>query len=140
MRIGIGKKEGEAGHLCFAVRVPFLVPVQLELHRETEKRSDRSPDYAVMIEGQRAGALWKRTPNNGGDPFLSGMVESPAFSGGKLEVAVFAAKEPERKGEMDMVWRPAREDQGQQGIGGGGGGASSGATVPPPDEDDDIPF
>lgn len=135
MRIGIGKKEGEAGHLHFAVRIPFLSPVQLVLQKEEQKRSDRSPDYSVMIEGQRAGALWKRTPNNGGPAFLSGMIESPAFAGGKLEVAIFAAKEDERKGEMDMVWRPARDEAPQ----GGNGGGESGAQVAV-DDDDEIPF
>ena len=137
MRIGIGQKEGEAGALHFSVRIPFLAPVQLTLHKETEKRSDRSPDYAVIIEGQRSGALWKRTPNNGGEAFLSGMIESPAFAGGKLEVAVFAAKEDDRKGQMDMVWRPARDDDR---AGGGGAGHQAPAPAPPSDEDDDIPF
>lgn len=120
MQIGTGKKNEETGVIRFDVRIPFLAPAALEVIPNPE-HADKRPDFLVLYGGDRAGALWKRTPTNGGPPFLSGNVESPIFPGGRMEVAVFCVTEGDRAGEYDMTWRPAREAGAQSGNGASGG-------------------
>jgi hypothetical protein len=78
-------------------------------------------------------------PKAGGEAYLSGVLEGPAFSEGRLEVAVFAAK---REGsQKDLVWRPRQE----RAEGAERPARTEATAVPPPvsrgaEEDDDIPF
>lgn len=105
MRIGIGKKQ-ESGAIAFDVDIPGLAPFPVWLERN-ETPGERGPAWIATYRGERCGALWKRVPKQGGEAFLSGVLESPAFSGGRLEVAVFVAKNG--PGHMDMVWRPEQD-------------------------------
>ena len=106
MRIGIGKKSGDG--FTFEVRIPFLAPATLDLHL-VEHPGERAPHWHILHGGERCGALWRRVPKGGGDAFLSGHIESPLFPGGKLEIAIFAAKEG--SGQKDMVWRPRESER-----------------------------
>lgn len=111
MRIGTGKKNAATGNLEFVVKIPFLGSEAVLLVRQ-EKKAESSPDYAIEIGGMRVGAVWRRTPRGGGEAFLSGPMESPVFPGGKIEIAIFASKDEDRKGEMDVLWSPPREFRG----------------------------
>jgi uncharacterized protein (DUF736 family) len=140
MRIAIGKKQA-SGRYQFQVAAPFLPADTIEIG-EAEKTKDNAPDWVVTHHGERCGAFWKRTPRGGGDTFLSGHLESPAFPGGKLEVAIFILRDGERRGEMDMIWSPPRDRNGSAGS--NQGSASAPATSAPTStagaDDDDIPF
>lgn len=109
MRIGIvGKKDGV---FVGIIDIPFLGKLQVALEK-VESQKDQAPAYRIHWDhatGESIGALWKRTPSGGGDAFLSGHLESPVFPGGKCEIAMFAAKEPERRGQLDVTWRPRPE-------------------------------
>jgi uncharacterized protein (DUF736 family) len=137
MNIGTGTKN-EAGHLEFnAVSLPFLRAEKFVLVK-LEKTKDRSPDYAVHLgsaEGQRIGAVWKETPRGGGDPYLAGHVESPAFATGRLRFAIFSAKDDSRKGQLDMVWNADRDQPAARPA------AAAADSAPTADPDgDEIPF
>ena len=110
MNIGTGQKN-ESGHLEFnAVSLPFLRAEKVVLVK-AEKNKDNSPDYHIHLstaDGPRCGAIWKRTPNGGGDPYLQGSLESPAFPGGRANIAIFASKDEAAKGQLDMVWSPPK--------------------------------
>jgi len=133
MNIGIGTKN-EAGHLEFpTVVLPFLRAEKVVLVK-VEKSKERSPDYAIHLgdaTGPRCGAIWKETPRRGGDAYLAGHIESPIFTGGRLRIAIFAAKDDARKGQLDMVWNSEREHLADP-------APTAGAA--PPDDGDDIPF
>lgn len=137
MRIAIGKKS-ETG-LLFEVEIPGLNAFFITLVR-SEQQSDRAPDWHALYEGQRCGAFWKKIPNGGGEAFLSGHLESPLFPGGRLEVAVFTAKES--GSQKDMVWSPRREDRSASSDRTAASSTSTSATAAGPEsgEDDDIPF
>lgn len=135
MRIGIGKKS-EHG-LRFDVDIPGLAPFPVELVR-SEQTSERAPDWHATYRGDRCGAFWKKIPRGGGEAFLSGHLESPAFPGGRLEVAIFAAKES--GSQKDMIWRPRLEEKP-----GASEKSSAPAQAPAPAErgdegEDEIPF
>lgn len=133
MNIGQGFKNPD-GDIVMTVSMPFLKEEVITLRKVADKRSDRAPDYEIHLgPHRRIGALWKRTPKNGGDPFLSGTMESPAFgASGKIEVAVFAVRgDTSRPNGMDLVWRAPREQAG-----GPGAGGSAAAE----DDEDGIPF
>ena len=139
MRIAIGKKQ-TSGRYQFQVAAPFLPAATIEIGK-AEKTKDNAPDWAVTHHGERCGALWERTPRGGGDTFLSGHLESPAFPGGKLEVAIFIIREGDRRGEMDMIWSPPRDRNGSAPI---NQGANAPTNSDPAStagaDDDDIPF
>jgi uncharacterized protein (DUF736 family) len=136
MTISTGQKN-ESGHLEFnAVSLPFLRAEKFVLVK-LEKTKDRSPDYAVHLgsaEGQRIGAVWKETPRGGGDPYLAGHVESPAFATGRLRFAIFSAKDDSRKGQLDMVWNADRDQPAAKPA------AAAADSAPAAEGDDDIPF
>ena len=110
MNIGTGTKN-EAGHLEFpTVAFPFLRAEKVVLVK-AEKTKDASPDYQIHLgtaDGPRCGAIWKRTPNGGGDAYLQGTLESPAFPGGRAAIAIFASKDEAAKASLDMVWSPPK--------------------------------
>ena len=136
MRIGIGKRS-ETG-LRFDVDIPGLAPFVIELEKNPQQ-GERGPDWLALYRGERCGALWKRLPKAGGEAYLSGNLEGPAFPDGRLEIAVFTAK---REGsQKDMVWRPRQEkaDSSDRSA------RTEPASVQPPasrgsEEDDEIPF
>jgi uncharacterized protein (DUF736 family) len=136
MRIGIGKRS-ETG-LRFDVDIPGLAPFPIDLEKNPQP-GERGPDWLALYRGERCGALWKRVPKAGGEAYLSGVLEGPAFPEGRLEVAVFAAK---REGsQKDLVWRPRQE----RAEGAERPARTEATAVPPPvsrgaEEDDDIPF
>lgn len=105
MRIAIGKKSDTG--LRFEVDIPGLIPFEIDLEK-SNLQSDRAPDWNAVYKGQRCGAFWKKIPKGGGEAFLSGHLESPIFPGGRLEVAIFVAKES--GSQKDMVWSPRREE------------------------------
>lgn len=134
MRIAIGTKRA-SGSYQFPVVIPFLASATIEIAR-AEKAKDTAPDWAVTHLGERCGAFWERTPRAGGDTFLSGHIESPAFPGGRLEVAIFIVREGERRGEMDMIWSPPRDRP----VSTSAASATSAPTSTAGPDDDDIPF
>jgi uncharacterized protein (DUF736 family) len=139
MRIAIGRKNPDDGRLHFAVNIPFLAPALIELAK-VENPIGNQPGWNAYHGNERCGAFWVKTPNAGGDPFLSGHIESPLFPGGRLEVAIFSAKEENRRGEKDMVWSPPRE-RASTTQASTSSTTSSGSTAPAAaDDDDDIPF
>jgi uncharacterized protein (DUF736 family) len=105
MRIGIGTKL-EEGKFQFTVAAPFLPALQMAMERNDSEVA-KAPRYHFLYGGERCGAMWRRTPNGGGESYLSGHIESPIFPGGKLEVAAFVAKVG-GEGLMDLVWTPPR--------------------------------
>lgn len=138
MRIAKGYKH-DGGALRFDIRIPFLAPCEVLLTK-VENPGERQPHWHVTHQGERCGALWRRVPKTGGEAFLSGQIESPVFPGGKLEVAVFNAKEP---GHLkDMTWRPVedRRETASPASDSGSGGETSGSDHRGGDDDDDIPF
>ena len=145
MRIAIGRKNPDDGRLRFAVNIPFLAPALISLAK-VENPTGNQPGWNAYHGNERCGAFWVKTPNGGGDPFLSGHIESPLFPGGRLEVAIFSAKEENRRGEKDMVWSPARDrDRGAttstSSTTSTNSTTSSGSSAPAATgDDDDIPF
>lgn len=137
MRIGIGKKS-ETG-LRFDVDIPGLAPFAIDLEKNPTP-GDRQPDWHAYYAGQRCGAFWKKVPRAGGEAFLSGALESPAFPGGRLEVAIFTAKQA--GSQKDMIWNPRREERSTSST---TQSAPDRTTAPAPEscgteDDDDIPF
>lgn len=137
MRIGKGYRNGEG--LLFKLSIPFLAPCEVILTK-VENPGERQPHWYVNHQGERCGALWRRVPKNGGEAFLSGQIESPAFPSGKIDVAVFNSKET---GHLkDMTWRPAEErrEASPPASDSGSTGETSGSDHRGGDDDDDIPF
>lgn len=133
--IGIGKKIDDTT-LRFAVQIPFLAPVTLDLRKVADPQQGW-PDWKIYLADAEVGAVWKRTAKRtGGAPYLSGHMESPVFSGGRASIAIFGAKEDERRGQMDMVWSAPKARHEDRGTAAPGSAASAAA----PDEDDDNPF
>lgn len=133
MRIAIGKKSGDG--LRFDVDIPGLAPFPLDLVRNANSGHNQ-PAWHAHYRGERCGAFWKKTAKESGEEFLSGQLESPAFPGGRIEVAIFTSQE---KGCKDMTWRyrPAEEKTTS---------AQKSSTTRPAstessgEDDDDIPF
>jgi uncharacterized protein (DUF736 family) len=135
MRIGIGKRS-ETG-LRFDVDIPGLAPFPLDLEKNPQP-GERAPDWLALYRGERCGALWKRVPKAGGEAYLSGVIEGPAFPEGRLEVAVFTAK---REGsQKDLVWRPRQERSETSERPGRSQAAPVQEPVSRGEEEDDIPF
>lgn len=139
MRIGIGKKSEQG--LRFDVDIPGLAPFPIDLVRSGQT-SDRAPDWHAVYRGERCGAFWKKVPRGGGEAFLSGHLESPAFPGGRLEVAIFTAKAA--GSQKDMIWRPRVEEKSATSER-SSNQSSAPAQAPAPvdrggEEEDDIPF
>ena len=107
MRIGIGTKT-DVGKFAFTIAAPFLPAMQLTMERNTNASNEQAPRYHFFYGEERCGAMWRRTPNGGGESYLSGQLESPVFPGGRLEVAAFVAKVG-GEGLMDLVWSPPRK-------------------------------
>jgi uncharacterized protein (DUF736 family) len=135
MRIAIGKKS-ELG-LHFDVDIPGLAPFPLDLVRN-DNAGQNQPAWHAQYRGDRCAAFWKKTSQQSGEEFLSGQLESPVFPGGRLDVAIFSAKD--EKGRKDMTWRyrPAEEKSAPA-------QKSATTTEQAPAErgaqdDDDIPF
>lgn len=99
MRIAIGKKS-DLG-LRFDVDIPGLAPFPLDLVRN-ENTGQNQPAWHAQYRGERCGAFWKKTAKESGEEFLSGQLESPAFPGGRVDVAIFNSQQ---KGCKDMTWR-----------------------------------
>ena len=133
--IGIGKKIDDTT-LRFAVQIPFLAPVTMDL-RKVATPQPGWPDWKIYLADAEVGAVWKRTPKEAGKPaYLSGHIESPVFSQGRASIAIFPAKEESRKGQLDMVWSAPKvrhEDQRA-------GTDRASGTAPSPEDEDDIPF
>jgi uncharacterized protein (DUF736 family) len=106
MRIGIGTKS-EEGKFVFTVAAPFLPSAQLTMERNNSEVAN-APRYHWFFGGERCGAMWRRTPKEGGESYLSGNIESPLFPGGKIDVAAFVAKTG-GEGLMDLVWNVPRQ-------------------------------
>lgn len=133
MRIGTAHYDEQTQSIHASIAAPGLVGFSIQLRKVSEPR-DRGPAWEIYYEGQRCGALWKRTVRDTGLEFLSGPLESPAFPGGKIEISVWKAKEADRKKEWDITWSPAREES-----------RPATTTVPAPasggdGEEDEIPF
>jgi len=139
MRIGTGIKNDQGG-LRFEVRIPFLAPCVIDLEK-VENPGERAPHWHVLHKGERCGALWRRVPKNGGEAFLSGVIESPVFPGGELKVAVFNSKTP---GVLkDMTWRPWEEEAPSSAPPRSrpvDDAPTAQASPPRAEDDDDIPF
>jgi uncharacterized protein (DUF736 family) len=140
MRIANIKKSPE-GKYIFTVSIPFLAPTVIEMQK-IESANDRAPDWDLLCDGGKCGALWRRMPKSPtGESFLSGMIESPAFPGGRLDVAVFKSKDV--GGQMDMVWSPPR-DRGTSDAPPPSQSSQQASSAPPAgrsgEDDDDIPF
>lgn len=140
MRIGTAKQNPETGRIVATVAAPGIAPFSLELSKVAEPR-DRGPAWEVYYGAEKCGALWKRTGR--GDnavEFLSGPLESPIFPGGKIEIAVWKAKEPGRKGELDITWNPPRVDRQESAPASNASGSTQGPGGGAGEDDDDIPF
>lgn len=130
----------------FELAAPGFQCVLIASKVPEDKRVANGPDWNLWHAGERCGALWKTTPRNGGDEYLEGNLESPVFPGGKVRVAVFKSKHEDRKGQLDLVWTPPREDRDRP-ASGGSCGTSQGyapgtgsANPAPAGDDDEIPF
>lgn len=132
MRIGIGKKNNSGG-FTFEISIPFLEPCSLDIAK-VENPKDKQPHWYVYFQGERCGALWRRTPRAGGDDFLSGQIESPLFPGQELPIAIFNSEVP---GQKNMTWRPRGDSQDRAPEAKPAQKETVAAAV---SEDDDIPF
>ena len=133
MTIGTGSKNAE-GNLELLITIPFAHPETLTLIKVTEKAKETSPDYLIHLGGPiglRVGAAWRNVPKGGGDAYLSGQIESPALHwlGYRLEIAIFGAKQENRKGWLDVVWSPPKSRE-----------ESAPAPRSDGEAEDDIPF
>ena len=111
MQIGWGKKMDGSERIRFDVKILGMVTFAIEIEANPEP-GDKRPDFLVYFGNERAGALWSRTPQAGGEKFLSGNIESPVFPGGVMDVAVFKVKEGDRVGQYDLTWRPPPKNGG----------------------------
>jgi uncharacterized protein (DUF736 family) len=109
MKIATSQKLPATGNHLFEIKLPFC-PVTTVVMEKAEATSDRAPAFNLFYEGEKCGALWKRSSQSG-ESFLSGPIEAPVFPGGRLEVAIFHSKsEP---GALEMTWRaPAQSRTG----------------------------
>lgn len=134
MRIAIGKKDPATGRYVFPVAIPFLAPCTLEMEK-TGSTNDRAPTMRLLLNGENCGALWKREARGAsGESFLSGSIESPAFPGARLDIAVFHSKD--QAGTLDMTWRPLTGDRTEASA----PAPAAAPRAPQAEGDDDIPF
>jgi uncharacterized protein (DUF736 family) len=72
----------------------------------------------------KIGSLWKKVPEKGGEPFLSGVIEYPGMT---MHIAVFKVKEKKsaKAPDYEIVWN---------------NGKGKGGTPKQGDGADDIPF
>jgi uncharacterized protein (DUF736 family) len=82
------------------------------------KRTDKSPDYRLLVGSKRIGAAWKRTGQNSGKDYLSVIIQDPSVS---INCALFKAE----AGNYVLTWQPPRAE---------------GGTGPEGMDDDEIPF
>jgi uncharacterized protein (DUF736 family) len=140
MRIGTAKQDPETNRITATITAPGLVAFEVELFKIKEPQN-RQPDWEIRYYGERCGALWKRTGRGeNAVEFLSGPLESPIFPGGKIEIAVWKAKEPGRKGELDITWNPPRVDRQESAPAANSSGSTPSAAGGAGEDDDDIPF
>lgn len=111
--------------------IPGLTKFEVDLERGTGT-AERAPDWVATFEKERCGAFWKRVPRAGGEAYLAGHLESPLFPNGRLEVAIFTAKQP--GSQKDMIWSPRREEKSEAPA------QRTETATREEDGDDDIPF
>lgn len=69
----------------------------------TEKKSDNSPDFRVVVDSLEIGAAWKKTAKENDRQYLSVILDDPSFP-----LPIYP-RLVEGKDGYDLIWSRARE-------------------------------
>lgn len=64
-----------------------------------EKKSERSPDFRIFAGALEIGAGWKKTAQESGRPYVSVVIDDPAFA-----APAFANLIENEEGEIHLIW------------------------------------
>lgn len=99
-------KTGEVGYMG-EINVG-IAKGEIALRPVEHKRKSTSPDYRILVKGTRGGfvdfgAVWVKTPEAGGDDFLSMTIDHEVMDK-PIYVAAFPPSEEADEGRYQIVW------------------------------------
>lgn len=107
------------------IRPPFMESATFSMHKNKDKSKATEPDYTIWtnynrkgekFRGIKVGGLWKKLQKDGTTPYFTGVIESPAFANGKLNITLFETKvfAGEVAADIDWIydvnWQPFSEN------------------------------
>lgn len=105
------------------IRPPFMESATFSMHKNKDKRNSNEPDYTIWtnynrkgekFRGVKVGGFWKKVQRDGVTPYFTGVIESPAFVNGKLNITLFETKvfKDEVAADIDWIydvnWQPSQ--------------------------------
>lgn len=115
------------------IRPPFMESATFSMHKNQNKQNSNEPDYTIWtnynrkgesFRGVKVGGLWRKVQRDGKTPYFTGVIESPAFATGKLNITLFEAKvfEGETAADIDWIydvnWQPYQGNSNSSSTGG----------------------
>ncbi len=115
------------------IRPPFMESATFSMHKNQNKQNSNEPDYTIWtnynrkgesFRGVKVGGLWRKVQKDGKTPYFTGVIESPAFTTGKLNITLFEAKvfEGETAADIDWIydvnWQPYQGNSNSSSTGG----------------------
>ena len=115
------------------IRPPFMESATFSMHKNNDKKNSNEPDYTIWtnynrkgesFRGVKVGGLWRKVQKDGKTQYFTGVIESPAFATGKLNITLFETKvfENEKAADIDWIydvnWQPYQGNQNSNSTGG----------------------
>ena len=95
------------------IRPPFMESATFSMHKNKSKQNANEPDYTIWtnynrkgenFRGVKVGGLWKKLQKDKVTAYFTGVIESPAFATGKLNITLFEAKVFQGENAADIDW------------------------------------
>ena len=105
--------EGRKEWFELGIRPPFMQSATFSMHKNKNKTKDSEPEYSIWtnynrkgenFRGVKVGGLWKKMQKDGKTAYFTGVIESPAFNNGKLNIALFETKLFKDEVASDIDW------------------------------------
>lgn len=115
------------------IRPPFMESATFSMHKNNDKKNSNEPDYTIWtnynrkgesFRGVKVGGLWRKVQKDGKTQYFTGVIESPAFATGKLNITLFETKvfENEKAADIDWIydvnWQPYQGNSNSSSTGG----------------------
>lgn len=94
------KKTDSKGKEFFdlTMNIPFMKTQSFYVSKNSDNKTDKSPDYKLFVSGNVAGAMWKKKDKEGNN-YLSGSAFCLGMPENRLHFAVFQANDEKQKDE-----------------------------------------
>ena len=95
------------------IRPPLMESATFSMHKNKSKQNANEPDYTIWtnynrkgenFRGVKVGGLWKKLQKDKVTTYFTGVIESPAFATGKLNITLFEAKVFQGESAADIDW------------------------------------